>query len=251
MEFLRVGSEPRPRVVRDQLGDLRRDHRPDVFRGRCPPGRGRALRREKAECAEGFRPPLALRGSRLEQHALERGERVRATGEGFDLELDKAFAHAPAVEHRHRVDGHVCHCTPVLTCADPLAVRPEDSDGLERAPAKNAGQQRCELGGRHSRPSGDLELESLALAWELELPEAPSVLDAAPQRDPGARERPVGRVVVGGGEDLGPERPAWKLRQREPGRNRELQLAFMGLLEPGHGRIVAPSGSRDLHVAAP
>ena len=251
MELLRVGSEPRPWVVRDQLGDLGRDHRPDVLRGRRPAGRTRALHREEAEGAEGFRPSVALRGSRLEQHALEPGERVRATGEGFDFELDEALAHAPAVEHRHHVDCDVRHRTPVLTGADPLAARSEDSDGLERAPAENAEQQRCELGGRHSRPSGSLELESLALAWELELPEAASVLDAAPQRDPGARERPVGRVVVGGGEDLRPELPAWKLRQRETGRNRELQLAFMGLLEPGHGRIVAPSGSRDPHVAGP
>ncbi len=78
-------------------------------------------------------------------------------------------------------------------------------------PRRMPDQQVGEVRRRRGRPARRLQLEPLPLAGELELPDAPPVLDAPAERHAGACKRPVGRVEVGRGERAQLDRLARKV----------------------------------------
>ena len=167
-----------------------------------------------------FSPPIAGPRSRLDQRPLETGQPVRTAGKGLDLELDEALANAASVQHRNGVEGHVGDGA--LTLARAYAFPPcaENRRRRERPSAEHTDEQRRQLARRLMWPARDFELEPLALAGQLQLPEALPVLDPPPQRDARPSEGAVGRVVIRGRERLGLEHVTGKIRQREARWNR-------------------------------
>ena len=164
-------------IVGDGLTGLDGDHRPDVLERRRPPRRGRRLDREEPERPEQLRPPVALLPRRrASSDALQRRKRVRAAFEGLDLELDEAVAHAPPVENGDGVDRHVGHRRPFSRARTPSRRVRRTAAGSSVAAAEDADEEAGELVRRRPGPAGNLQLEALALAGELELPEAAPVL---------------------------------------------------------------------------
>ncbi len=235
VEVFGVASEPRAGVVGQHRGELRPDHGGEVLGGRRGGvGRSRRRRGRQIERLEELGPPVPIGGAGRAEGLLDLAERGLVPVEQLDLELAETAEHLPAVEQRHGVDDHVGDRARQAPHADAGAARAERRHrGRLVAPCVR-GHQLTHLVGGVSGPARHFQLQAGGAPRELELPGTPPPLGATPQRDAGAGQPIVRRVVVRRGEDPGRQPIAGQGGEPEAGADGELQLALEGSL---HGRI--------------
>lgn len=152
------------RWLRKRVG-LCRAACPDRLRESCRPAVRSTRAAHRCRAAQGLRDPA---------------QAVRVTGIELDLELGERARDPKRVHHVDLVDYHLGVCRPSSTSIPVrrAATRAEPAAPPVRWGARSRGDCRCR---------------------ELQLPETQTVLDPAPERDPGADDR-AGRVVVVSGK---------------------------------------------------
>src|SRR5579864_5103802 len=115
---------------------------------------------------------------------------------------------------------------------------------LERPAPLVRTQQDAQTIGRPGRPARLLELEPGPVHGQLQLPDAAPALRPPAQRDAGARERAVGRVVVDRRENARLERLAAEIGEDEPLRRFELAFVLDGRLHGGDDISARPPTRR-------
>ena len=203
VEFLRVGAESRPRVVRQDLAHLLGQSLPEDLGlpGERLSSVGRWLSEHPEELRHEIPDPGAL-GGRLP----DRAERLVLSLDELHLGLVEAADDPALVEDG---DGVVDDLGRAAAVRDTHAFssRLQLGDRREVAPADERGRRSAiSLGGRAGPPGASISRRA-APSRELELP-GPPVLDPAPQRDPDRHEPVLGSVVVGRREDAQLERLA-------------------------------------------
>ena len=127
------------------------------------------------------------------------------------------------VHHRDLVDGDL-GSRAVARDELAAAARPQLRDRRDRTVAEMRREQRLHLLRRLGRPARLLQLEAEAVRRQLQLPDAAAALGAPAERDPRARERVAGHVVVDGREHARLERAAAQRGELEAVRRLELAL---------------------------
>jgi hypothetical protein len=151
-------------------------------------------------------------------------ERLLRAVDELGLDLGEGLDDRLAIEDGDLVEGD-------LDAVDtaPVAARPQCRDRLQLAIVQDSGERPRDRARRSRRPAGLLELDPCVGDWDLQLPDARTVLGAPPKRDPGPEEPAIGRVVIRRGEDVRLERPASEPIELDPVRL-ELDLALEGPL---------------------
>ena len=168
-----------------------------------------------------IRPPRAC----MFQLVRDRTQLLRLTLLQLDLDLDELFDDAERVHDRDVVDRHLGR-TAVARHERSVPARAQLGDRRYRSVPEVRDEQLRDRLRRSCRPTHLLELEPGVAGRKLELPEAPSPLRAPAQRDPGVRQRAVGRVVVDRGEDPRLERLPAQVGELEAFGRVQLALVF-------------------------
>ena len=221
MEVFRIGAQPRPGIVVDELATLGRERASEHLAGRCVRGKrhGRELGREVKRAKE-LRPELAVLGPGLQQHALETPERALVAVEQLHLQLAEALDDAPSLEDRDRILDDLG-----AVSQDDPALRAHTGDLRELPIAQVDDQEVGQLRRSGLCGAGHLELDARRAVRDLELPESRASLGSPAQRDRVPSEPQVVRVVVRGLEDARRQRLA-EIGKVEALTRDELQLPF-------------------------
>ena len=244
VELLGIAAEPRSGIVRHDGPVLGLEHRLQMLPRRRVAARCRALRRPfEVERLEDLRAAVALARHRPP------GAPCRASASPFSSPSTSSTSSSR--NERTIFLSAMTETTSIVTSATaPVAASVRIPERFVRRTATGSsgmapcvrGEQLGHLGGHRARGAGQLELETVGPAWQLQLPEPAAVLHPPAQRDARAGEAVVGRVVVGRREGpVGECRPR-ELGQPERAVGRQLQLALEVLRHGAQGSPIVRIG---------